>query len=146
MTVYSRFLSQVSFIYTSGVPIWRVTCHPRLGGRPRRGQGVTGMLGHRICILRFKSENSRIQAKTYGSSIIFKKNRDDWKSHPCSICRRLKLLSYDLILEGTLDVLVALYSCLVYTKLLSSLSYCDVLLVNLYTCSNESLSKLSCSY
>ena len=57
----------------------------------------------------------------------------------------LKLLSYDLILEGTLDVLVALYSCLIYTKLLSSLCYSDVLLVNLYASSYESLSKLSCS-
>ena len=57
----------------------------------------------------------------------------------------LKLLSYDLILEGTLDVLVALYSCLVNTELLSSLSYCDILLVNLYTSCYESLSKLSCS-
>ena len=56
----------------------------------------------------------------------------------------LELLSYNLILEGTLNVLVALYSCLINAKLLSSLSYCDVLLVNLYTCSYESLSKLSC--
>ena len=56
-----------------------------------------------------------------------------------------ELLSYDLVLESTLDVLVALYSCLVNTKLLSCLSYCDVLLVNLYTSCYESLSELSCS-
>ena len=54
-----------------------------------------------------------------------------------------ELLSYDLILESTLDVLVALYSCLINTKLLSSLSYSDVLLVNLDTCCYESLSELS---
>ena len=58
---------------------------------------------------------------------------------------RLELLSYDLILEGTLNVLVALYRCLINAKLLSSLSYCDVLLVNLYTSCYESLSELSCS-
>ena len=58
------------------------------------------------------------------------------------ICKT-ELLSYNLILECTLDVLVALYSCLVNTKLLSCL-YSDVLLVNLYTSCNESLSELSC--
>ena len=55
-----------------------------------------------------------------------------------------ELLSYDLILECTLDILVALDGSLVCSELLSRL-YCDILLVYLKTCSYESLSELSCS-
>ena len=61
------------------------------------------------------------------------------------LCDWLKLLSYNLVLECTLIILVALYSCLVSTELLSSL-YSDVLLVYVKTSSNESLSELSCCY
>ena len=64
---------------------------------------------------------------------------------PDHFYRGLKLLSYDLILESTLDVLVALYVCLVYSEFLGSLSYSDVLLVNLKTSCYESLSELSSS-
>ena len=60
-------------------------------------------------------------------------------------CVVLKLLSYDLILESTLDILVALYACLVNSEFLGSLCYSDVLLVNLDTSCYESLSELSCS-
>ena len=65
-------------------------------------------------------------------------------TNPFLTYHELKLLSYDLILESTLHVAVALYSCLVCTELLSCLN-CDVLLVNLDSYCCESLSELSCS-
>ena len=76
---------------------------------------------------------------------IHEKGADSKFSRPLDIESELKLLSYDLILEGTLDILVALYACLVNSEFLSSLCYSDVLLVNLDASCYESLSELSCS-
>ncbi len=53
-----------------------------------------------------------------------------------------KLLSDNLVLESTLDVLVAFYSSLVCSELFCSLGNSDVFLVNLDSGSNKSLSKL----
>ena len=61
-----------------------------------------------------------------------------------NLYRELKLLSYDLILESTLHVAVALYSCLVSTELLSCLNS-DVLLVDLESNCCKSLCELCSS-